>query len=81
MMMFEKTSERGWLKKEMRQTTIIPSEWMRNVAVRLGDNSVPIKRLVMLQSPLPESVFMPSSNTNIIHSSSVVYVDADTSIQ
>lgn len=81
MMMFEKTSERGWLKKEMRQTTIIPSEWMRNVAVRLGDNSVPIKRLAMLQSPLPESVFMPSSNTNIIHSSSVVYVDADTSIQ
>lgn len=80
MTMFEKTSERGWIKKEVRQETKIPSEWMRKVSMKLGDSSMPVKRLAMSQSPLPEAVFMPSSNTNIIYSSAVVYVDVDTSM-
>ena len=80
MTMFENTSERGWIKKEVMQAPNIPSEWMRNVEVKLGDSSVPVKRLALSQSQFPESVFMPSSNTNLIHSSSVVYVDADTSM-
>lgn len=77
MTMFEKTTERGWIKKEVMQATNIPSEWMQNVNVKIGDSSVPVKRLAILQSPLPEAVFMPSSNTNIIYSSAGVYVDVD----
>lgn len=80
MTMFEKTRERGWIKKEVMRAPIISPEWMRNVEVRMGDSSVPVKRLALSQSQFPESVFMPSSNTNLIHSSSVVYVDADTSM-
>ena len=77
MTMFEKTIERGWIKKEVMRSLNIPSEWMRNVKVRLGDSSVPVKRLAISPSPLSEAVFMPSSNTNSIRSSAVVYVDAD----
>ena len=80
MTMFEKTSERGWIKKEVMQAPNIPSEWMRNVVIKLGDSSVPVKRLAISQSLFPESVFMPSSNTNIIYSSAAVYVDVDTCI-
>lgn len=75
--MFENTSERGWIKKEVMQAPNIPSKWMRNVIIKLGDSSVPVKRLVISQSPFPEAIFMPSSNTNIIYSSAVVYVDVD----
>lgn len=78
MTMYEKTSERGWIKKEVRHVTNIPSEWIRNVDIKLGDSSVLVKRLAMSQSPLPEAVFMPSSNTNIIYDSAMIYVDADT---
>ena len=77
MTMFEKTSERGWIKKEEMLALNIPSGWMRNVKVKIGDSSVPVKRLVISQSPFPEAIFMPSSNTNIIYSSAVVYVDVD----
>lgn len=77
MQMFEKTIGRGWVKKEMRKETTIPFLWLNKATVRIGDENVPVKRLVVTQSPLPESVLLPSSNTNKIYDSAIVYVDAD----
>lgn len=77
MHIFEKTTGRGWVKKEMRKETSIPSLWINKATVMIGDVNVPVKRLVVTQSPLPESVFLPSSNTNKIYDSAIVYVDAD----
>lgn len=80
MLIYEKTVDRGWIKKEVRQETTIPATRLNNVIVKIGDGTVPVKRLAITQSPIPESVFLPSSNTNCIYDSAVVYVDADSSI-
>lgn len=80
MLMFEKTAKRGWVKKETKKDTNIPVGWIRKATVRIGDNQVPIKRLAITQFPMPESVFLPSSNTNRIYDSAVVYIDADTAL-
>lgn len=78
LLMYEKTTDRGWIKKTIREETDIPSEGIKNATVRIGGNQVPVKRAVVTQTPLPESVFMPSSNTNKIYDAAIVYVDADT---
>lgn len=77
MSMFEKTVHRGWIKKEIRKEIQIPSTWIKDVKVRIGDNQVSVKRGVITQTPMPESVFMPSSDTNRIYESAIVYLDAD----
>lgn len=74
---YEKTTSRGWIKKEVRQETDIPVLAMKTANVRIGDNSVAIKRLAISNIPMPESVYLPYSNTNGIYDGSVVYVDAD----
>jgi len=78
LLMFEKTTDRGWIKKTAREETDIPSGWIKNATVRIGGSQVLVKRVVVTQTPLPESVFMPSSNTNKIYDAAIVYVDADT---
>ena len=77
MLMFENTSTRGWIKKSLRKETNIPAERMIKATLRIGESQVPIKRLVVTQTSIPESVFMPSSNLNKIYESAVVYLDAD----
>lgn len=78
LLMFEKTTGRGWIKKTIRKETDIPSEWIKNATIRIGDSEVVVKRVVVTQSPLPESVYMPSSNLNKVYDAAIVYVDADT---
>lgn len=78
LLMFEKTTGRGWIKKTIRKETDISSEWIKNATVRIGDSEVVVKRVVVTQSPLPESVYMPSSNLNKVYDAAIVYVDADT---
>lgn len=77
MIMFENTPNKGWIKKEIRKETSIPAEWLKNASVHIGDVHVPVKRFVISQSPFPESVFLPSSNTNEIYDAAIVYLDAD----
>lgn len=77
---YEKTKSRGWIKKEMRQNIDIPVSNMKDANVRIGDATVAVKRLAVTNSPLPESVFLPSSNTNSIYDGSIVYVDADSTL-
>ena len=78
LLMFEKTAGRGWIKKTIRKETDIPSGRIKNAIVSIGDSDVPVKRIVVSQSPLPESVSMPSSNLNKVYDAAIVYVDADT---
>ena len=78
LLMFEKTANRGWIKKAIREETDIPLGWIKNTTVRIGDSQVFVKRVVVTQSPLPESVYMPSSNLNKVYDAAIVYVDADT---
>lgn len=78
LLMFEKTTGRGWIKKTIRKETDIPSGRIKNAIVSIGDSDVPVKRIVVSQSPLPESVSMPSSNLNKVYDAAIVYVDADT---
>ncbi len=78
MVMFENTGNRGWLKKRIKKEVIIPTEWIRESTIRIGDVKLPVKRIAITHSPIPESVVLPSSNTNQIYGSAVVYVDADT---
>lgn len=77
LLMFEKTATRGWIKKAIRQETKIVTGEIKNLSVFMGDDKVLVKRLIITQSPLPESVFLPSSNTNRVYDSALVYVDAD----
>lgn len=79
---YEKTARRGWIKKEVRQDLDRGvSQKLVKVDVRLGDTDVPIKRFVITNTPLPESVFLPYSNTNRIYDSALVYIDADSYLQ
>lgn len=80
MLCYEKTRSRGWIKKEVRQDVNIPALYMKNADVRIGDAGVAVKRLAVTNSPLPESVFLPYSNTNRIYDGSIVYVDADSAM-
>lgn len=80
LLIFEKTIDRGWIKKEIRKETTIPATWLNKTTIKMGDGHVPVKRLAITHSPLPESVFLPSSNTNKIYDSAIVYVDADSSM-
>ena len=75
--MFEKTAKRGWIKKTIRQETAIPIGKILNSSILIGDDIVPVKRILVTQTPLPESVFLPSSNTNRVYDSALIYVDAD----
>lgn len=77
MQMFEKTIDRGWIKKKTRTETDIPAERIKNASVKIGDNQVAVKRVVVSQTPIPESVIMPSSNLNKVYDSAIVYLDAD----
>lgn len=77
LLMFEKTIGRGWIKKTIRQETDIPSGWIKNTIVSIGDSQIPVKRVVVTQSPLQESVYMPSSNLNKVYDAAIVYVDAE----
>ena len=76
---YEKTKTRGWIKKEIRQETDIPVYVFKDANIRIGDANVAVKRLSISNSPMPESVYMPSSNTYRIYDGSIVYVDADSS--
>lgn len=77
MLMYEKTANKGWIKKEIQQDTDIPATMIKGAEVKLGDQSVVIKRIALCNNPIPESVFLPSSNTNRIYDASFVYVDKD----
>lgn len=77
MLMFEKTANRGWIKKEIIQETDLSSTCMQKAAIKIGNTNVLVKRLAISHTPMPESVFLPSSNTNRIYDSAFVYVDAD----
>lgn len=79
---YEKTAQRGWIKKEVIQE--LDGSVSRNspkVDLRIGDANVAIKRFVITNTPLPESVFLPYSNTNRIYDSALVYIDADSYLQ
>ena len=78
--MYEKTISRGWIKKQVMETTDIPSVEIKNAKIKIGDSQIPVKRVVVTQTPLPESVYMPSSNLNTIYDSAIIYVDADASL-
>ena len=77
LLMFEKTAKRGWIKKTIRQETAILIGKILNSSVFIGDDKVPVKRIVVTQTPFRESVFLPSSNTNSVYNSALIYVDAD----
>ena len=75
---YEKTTKRGWIKKEIRQEMNNDVQLMlKNADLKVGDTNVFVKRLAVTNSPLPESVFLPYSNTNCIYDAAFVYVDAD----
>ena len=78
MIVYEKTANRGWIKKEVRKETDIPIIMLQKASVKIGDVAIPVKRLAISQTPIPESVFLPSSNTNRIYDAAIVYIDADT---
>lgn len=80
MIMYENTLSRGWIKKEIRQEINIPVTWKNKNIVKIGDKSNFVKRMVITQSPLPESIFMPYSNLNKIYDSAIIYVDSDACI-
>ncbi len=81
MHLYEKTTERGWIKKEFRKEIDIPNMWLQNAVIEVGDSEVLVKRLAISQSPFSESVFMPYSNTNKIYNAAIVYIDADSCMQ
>lgn len=74
---YEKTAQRGWIKKEIRQDADILVPTINDATVKIGDTGVAVKRLAVTHSPLPESVFLPYSNTNGIYDGSIIYVDAE----
>lgn len=75
--MYEKTAERGWIKKEVRLDTKIPAECVRKALVKIGDSRVYVKRVAITQVPILESQLLPSSNTNRMYETAIVYLDAD----
>lgn len=77
MLMYEKTENRGWIKKTITGENDIPKEKIENAIIKIGDRQLSVKRVVLTHSPFPESVFLPSSNINRVYDSSVVFVDAD----
>jgi len=77
LMAFEKTLDRGWIKKMSIKNINVSKRVIRNASINIGDLGILVKRLVMSYSPLPESVFMPYSNINRIYDSAFVFVDAD----
>jgi hypothetical protein len=80
MLMYEKTHKRGWIKKEVRQETDIPATMITGAIVRIGDQTVKVRRIALSNTPMPESVFLPYSNLNRIYDSSLVYVDSDSAM-
>lgn len=80
MLMYEKTVSRGWIKKELRQDTDIPTAQIKSADLKIGDRAVGVKRVALSNIPMPESVFLPYSNTNRIYAPSFVYVDTDAPI-
>lgn len=80
MLMYEKTTRRGWIKKEVRKDTDIPITLIRGANLKVGDWTVVVKRIALSSTPMPESVFLPSSNTNCIYAPSFVYVDVEAPI-
>lgn len=74
---YEKTKQRGWIKKEIKKELVVPYSVMNKTKVRIGDAGILVKRIALSNTPLPESVFLPYSNTNRIYDGSIVYVDAD----
>lgn len=79
---YEKTAWRGWIKKVVRQDLDKSvCQKFKKVDLRIGDADVPIKRFVITNNSLPESVFLPYSNTNRIYDSALVYFDADSYLQ
>lgn len=74
---YERTSSRGWIKKEVRKDVDIPTMMISDAEVRFGDTNMKIKRLAISNTPMPESVYMPYSNTNRVYDFAFIYVDAD----
>lgn len=74
---YEKTAERGWIKKQNRQDIDTLTSNCHNLDLIIGDVGVAVKRMALTNSPLPESVFLPYSNTNRIYDSAFLYLDAD----
>lgn len=74
---YEKTYTRGWIKKEVRKDVDIPTMMISDAEVRFGDTNMKIKRLAISNTPMPESVYMPYSNTNRVYDFAFIYVDAD----
>lgn len=74
---YEKTSARGWIRKEVRKEIDFQSLMIDDGDIKLGDVNMKIKRLAISDTHMPESVFMPYSNTNGIYDSAFIYVDAD----
>lgn len=52
----------------------------KDAKTKIGDSEVAVKWLAISNSPIPESVFLPYSNTNRIYGGSEVYEDADSYI-
>lgn len=77
MIYYEKTIARGWIKKELRQEVDINAYNILKGKVNIGGKGLSIKRLALCETPLPESVFLPYSNTNEIYNFSYLYIDAD----
>lgn len=81
MLMYEKTATRGWIKKEVRNDMDMPATHMKSADLKVGDQVVGVKRIALSNTPMPESVFLPSSNTNRIYDASFVYVDKDAPLE
>ncbi len=80
MLLFEKTIDSGWIKKETRIETRVPATCIKKATIKIGDNNMPVKRIIVTQSTIPESVYLPLSNTNKIYDAAIVYVDADSNM-
>lgn len=77
MLCYEKTTNRGWIKKEIRRKVELNSSTIKNAKVILGGDKLLVKRLALSYNPISESVTLPQSNTNHIYDSAIMYVDAD----
>ncbi len=74
---FVKTLERGWIKKVISKTVDLPITSFDKADVKVGDTFIPIKRIAISNTPMPESVYLPYSNTNNLYKTSYIYIDAD----
>lgn len=78
MTIFEKTKERGWIKKEVhKEINDISITEHKQADIKIGDKGLIVKRTVLSNNPLPQSVLLPYSNLNRIYDAAFVYIDAD----